>query len=393
MAYEYRGENSSYHDPLSGVQVTQLTDYLGHSNHAYFTHPGWLDGGRALLFVSDRNNTTELCRVDLESGVIRVLTEARTLNPGGKISCHAVHANPCRPEACLWAGRTLHAVSLEDRSARALFTLPEGFVTNLLGITADGRYVCCGVNEDPAKYYTSPAMTRSERREALLRAKPHSRIYRIPVDGGKAEIIHDERYLIGHINTSPTRPDLLTFCHEGPWGGVDQRIWGLDIHSGKTWPIRLRDKPYPTAVGHEYWLSDGEHIGFHGQPTVAPDETGPDKKTTLGCIRYDNRDHVEFRTPGVSGHTHSLAFRRIVGDGGGVIRLWDVDGNELQAPRTLCAHHTLTGFQRFHPHPAFHPDGRRVLFVSSRGGYSQLYLADVPDDISTLPEAGDGMPG
>ena len=35
------------------------------------------------------------------------------------------------------------------------------------------------------------------------------------------------------MNTSPTEPRYLTFCHEGPWDSVDQRIWGLDVHTGQ----------------------------------------------------------------------------------------------------------------------------------------------------------------
>ncbi|HUS57034.1 MAG TPA: oligogalacturonate lyase family protein [Planctomycetota bacterium] len=54
----------------------------------------------------------------------------------------------------------------------------------------------------------------------------------------------------------------MAFCHEGPWQRVDNRIWGLDIETRRAWKIR------PTApgecVGHEYWMSDGEHIGYHG---------------------------------------------------------------------------------------------------------------------------------
>jgi len=32
-----------------------LTDYRGHSHHLYFTNPGWHDGGRQVVFTSDRS--------------------------------------------------------------------------------------------------------------------------------------------------------------------------------------------------------------------------------------------------------------------------------------------------------------------------------------------------
>ncbi len=53
-------ERKTYIDPCSGVEVTQLTDYKGHSHHFYFTNSGWYENGRKLLFGSDRNNRTNL---------------------------------------------------------------------------------------------------------------------------------------------------------------------------------------------------------------------------------------------------------------------------------------------------------------------------------------------
>ncbi len=58
-------EWSADDDALSGVRVRRLTDYKGHSHHLYFTNPGWWDGGRRLLFGSDRDNRTNLFSIDL----------------------------------------------------------------------------------------------------------------------------------------------------------------------------------------------------------------------------------------------------------------------------------------------------------------------------------------
>jgi oligogalacturonide lyase len=49
-------ERSVYKDPASGATVTQLTSHKCHSNHHYFTYPGWYDRGRKLVIVSDRDN-------------------------------------------------------------------------------------------------------------------------------------------------------------------------------------------------------------------------------------------------------------------------------------------------------------------------------------------------
>jgi oligogalacturonide lyase len=71
----YKGEQFRYVDSYSGREVVQLTDYLGHSNHPYFTDPCWLDSGRSMIFRSDRENQSNLFRYDLDTGLITQLTD------------------------------------------------------------------------------------------------------------------------------------------------------------------------------------------------------------------------------------------------------------------------------------------------------------------------------
>ena len=66
---------------------------------------------------------------------------------------------------------------------------------------------------------------------------------------GEPETLWEEDCWIGHINTSPHDPSLLTFCHEGPWSQVDNRIWGLDADAKRAWKIRAADDA--SFVGHE----------------------------------------------------------------------------------------------------------------------------------------------
>jgi len=377
----WRPEFKDEADPVTGTPVRQLTDYLGHSNHPYFTHPGWYQGGKKLVFASDRNNQTDLFSLALDSGEITQLTDVSTLDTaGGKgWSCHAVAVNAKRPEVYAWLEKSLYAVNRETFEARRLFGVPEGFRPGSISVTADGANLCFGISEDLSKRIHMDLGHGYVGMYEIWAARPHCRIMKLSVDGGKPECVHEEEYWIGHINTSPTRPDLLTYCHEGSWHLVDNRIWGLNLSSGETWPIRPLDRP--GRIGHEYWMADGEHIGYHGSwPT--PESAGKRQfvhaEYILGRIRYDNTNHLEFTLAEETGHTHSLDFTRIVGDGGNGIWLWECDGKQLSGPRLLCEHRSLKGHQRGHPHPAFSPDGCRVLFTSSRTGYSNLYLVEAP---------------
>jgi oligogalacturonide lyase len=70
---KWPSELTTYQDPMTGAPVRQLTRYLGHSSHFYFTHPCWYDAGRKIIVASDRENRTNLFGVDWVSGDITQL--------------------------------------------------------------------------------------------------------------------------------------------------------------------------------------------------------------------------------------------------------------------------------------------------------------------------------
>jgi hypothetical protein len=98
---------------------------------------------------------------------------------------------------------------------------------------------------------------------------------RIAADGGGAATLRKEKTWIGHINTSPTQPHLLTFCHEGPWDLVDNRIWGLDLNTRKASPIRPREaRPAHPEVPREVHRALGEAHHAPGRGAAGPRRAG-----------------------------------------------------------------------------------------------------------------------
>lgn len=377
---EWPPEWSASADPETGVTVRRLTNYKGHSHHLYFTNPGWHAGGRRVLFGSDRCNRTNLFSLDLESGRIRQLTDLDMPPPPAETSFLFACVNPTREEAYFWHGRRLLAIDLESCALREIYAAPEGFLTNILNCTADGQYICTGLYEDLSHRFRVDLLHGYVGFREYWEARPLSRIIRVATDGSGAEVVFEERYWIGHVNTSPTQPNLLTFCHEGPWDQVDNRIWGLDLATGRTWPVRPRRTPRE-RVGHEYWLADGLHIGYHGR--------SEDGTAFYGAIRYDNSEQVEAPISGDSSHFHSNSLDLIVGDGNArhpYILLWRYREGRFEGPRKLCWHRGSFHVQQLHVHPRFTPDGRSVLFTADPDGYGNLYLVEVPP-FESLPLA------
>ncbi|MFZ4780580.1 MAG: oligogalacturonate lyase family protein [Terrimicrobiaceae bacterium] len=272
-------ETTTYKDPASGVLVTQLTNYKGHSHHFYFTNPGWYAGGRKLLFGSDRNNRTNLFGVDLASGEIDQLTDLEPVPLPREVEFLRACLNPVRDEAYFWHDLKLMAIDIASRQTRQLFELEPGWCCSMINCSSDGMSVFASVSEDLSDKIKTDFLRGYVGFAETWAAMPRSRIVRVASDGSGSDSVFEEQYWIGHVNTSPTQPTLLTFCHEGPWDKVDNRIWGLDATTGRAWKIR------PTSagehVGHEYWHRDGVHIGYHGWTP---------KGCVLGRVRFDDAE-------------------------------------------------------------------------------------------------------
>lgn len=371
-------------DLETGVKSVQLTDHKAHSHHLYFTNSGWYDENRQLLFGSDRGGSGNLYGIDLQSGEIRQLTDLDEGAGTGSGSFQSTSVNPRRAEAYFWWQGTLIAIDLDTLQERPLYSVPAGFrgggQTN---VTADGAYVCVNIGQDLSDRFRMDLGAGYVGMAEYWAAKPRCQVVRIPTQGGAANVVWEEESWIGHINTSPTQPNLLTFCHEGPWQKVDHRIWMLDLNTGKAWKLR------PTAanerVGHEYWFTDGEHVGYHGWTEGG----GP----FHGAVRHDNTSIGEYPVSHTSMHFHSNDLNLIVGDGNRdrpKLLLWRLTETGFDGPRVLLRHRGSFHIQAVHVHPRVSPDGSQILYTTDARGYGNPCLVDIPDfdSLPPLDEAG-----
>lgn len=364
----------TFTDPQTHVSIRQLTNYKAHSHHLYFTNSGWYDGGTKLLFGSDRCNRTNFYSLDLQSGDITQLTDLEPANTDFLFSS----LNPCRPEVYLWHEHTLVALDLHSLTERRLYHVPDGYAVNMTTVSADGKFVCTGIYEDLSSRFEVDLLHGYVGFREFWQAMPHSQILRISTETGVAQVIFEEDYWIGHVNGSPKLPDIATFCHEGPWDQVDHRIWGLNMQTRDVW--KIRSPVDHEQAGHEYWLSDGETIGYHGVYSTG--------EAFYGSIRYNNTDRIEAPFPGGSMHFQSNDLQLIVGDGqreNPYLLLWRFANGHFEGPRRVLTHRGTFQIQQLHVHPRFSPDGKHILFTSDLSGYGQLYLIETPD-FDTLPK-------
>ena len=368
----YAPEKYCYTDPDTGVQVTRLTGWRANSNHLYFTNNCFYENGKKIVFESDRENAHNLFSMDLETGIIDQLTDFPVLPYPRGYGFLESFVDPVQENCCFFAENILYILNVRTKELRQIYRMPKGFFHHISSITADGKYVLTSIYETGEDDFAG-----NRRLQEICDAKPLSQILRIPVSGGTAEVIWEERNFIAHVNASPTDPDLLTFCHEGHWNMVDHRLWLCRISTGEV--RKLHPCGEQEMIGHEYWYADGKRIGYHGHKAG---------EKILGTVDLDHGTDVSYGFPFNTGHIFSQDEQLIVGDGdrdGRYIRIWRFLEGKYEEPRALCMHGSSCKRQRTHVHPRLTPDGKAVLFTSDETGYEQLYLAHLPDDLSTLP--------
>ena len=371
----FESERTTIEDRITGAKIHQLTDYMGHSVHPYFTEDGWYDNDSRMLFTSDRELARNLYSLHLESGEISRLTNFSA----GDIDLKShMPVNKIKNESYFVHNNCLHAISLDTLEIRPLYIIPHGFRFWGGMPTADGKYVVGGLmalDKAGANMQGKGYIGFRERFES----KPDCRIIRIDVTNRSVDEVWQEYCLVGHINPSTTLPNIITFCHEGPWPLVDNRIWMLDMNTGKA--IKIRERRIPEEqIGHEYWLADGETIAYQ-----VHDNTG----TWFGFSKYNGeilREAESCKHPQLSpDHVHSLTMDYVVGDSGRGIHAFQYNGKEYEKARLLCTHDSTFDFSAYHPHPRITNDGKHVIFNSMRSSYCNIYMIDIPSDFYSLP--------
>ncbi len=360
-------------DPITGAAVTRITDGVGDTIFPYFTQALFTDDGRSVLLSGNRSGTWQAYLLGLDSGEMRQLTD----EPDG-ISTHCSTVLPTQNAVAVLAGRSVKRISLDDLSSETLYETPEGFRPSILSPTGDGASVTFCYSE-VLNLSTRTGKIYSDFLEHLYR-RPTSVVMRVSTDGSGAEALWGEREWISHVNVSLTDPDIVCFCHEGPWHLV-QRLWIVRAGTHEVWPLLLQRRHLDRS-GHEYFTASGRVV-----TQWATRETPTSSQSThfnavvdpsgenLEMFRYDGPHPSHIQTsPDESLLVGDTCHAPGVDDPRGMMSLVRHEG-ERAILQPLCRHDTSWVTQHSHPHPIFTPDGASVLFNSDREGQSNLYKA------------------
>ncbi len=352
-------------EPSTGHKVVRLSTEPGTSSF-YFHQNGYTGSGDKLV-VATRNG---LSTIDLKSHKIEQVVEGRAANVVvGKKSRQVFYSQ----------GSKVLATDLDSRKTREVATLPpemrggSGFAVNADETLLGGSFVEGGPRASP-----QPA-ARAGGLEARWAAHLPMRLYTVNIKSGGVKTFHPSTEWLNHVQFSPTDPNLIMFCHEGPWHKVD-RIWTIRTDGTGLKKIHSRTMDMEIA-GHEFFSADGKTIWYDLQ-------TPKGKEFWLASYNLSSGKTVKYAVEREHWSVHFNASpdgRRFAGDGGGPnsvaapgngqwIYLFTPKNGKLDAERLVdLSKHNY----RLEPNVTFTPDGKWIVFRSNMHGATHVYAVEV----------------
>ncbi len=379
-------EMREFKDVKTGRTIRQLTA-TGNNVHLYFTENSFDNVKNEIIFVSDRASGEDkrpedsprynIFRMDLGTGLITQLTDEPR-------SVGSVTKTPDSRLIVYTTGKQIKRLDTESSETTVIYEETGNFSVGAPSIAANRRYIAFTRNE---KVDAPRGPNYTGFKESFYRIKD-GRVTLAYLDGSGAFDVFKDTHWLGHFQFCPDDSTLATFCHEGPWNLVTQRIWILDFVSREAKPC-YRQEEYD-SIGHEFWTQDG-HIFF--------DDRGPGHDGTITSSRTqavatevpvnenamtpfvglaDRYGNLVRRVemPFYCNHYHANPDNTLlVGDDVDDLVLIDISGTEARLS-VLCHHRTSWHTQSSHCHPTWSWDGTRILYASDLGGKVNIYLVE-----------------
>ncbi|MES2645867.1 MAG: oligogalacturonate lyase family protein [Bacteroidota bacterium] len=369
-------------------KVIKLTRRTG-NNMSFYFHNNPFIGNTMIFYGTNYLNTSANDSVKQETGNIPSVNkqlysvDLNTL----EIKQLTNHSLPMNGEIVAAKNRLVYyqindsifSTSLDRNDTKLVYIFPEGFKGNITTLNSNELLLAGAWSSPKEKDIQKNNPNKSSYFDLIYEAKLPRTLFTINVKTGELKKIFSDSAWLNHVQFSTTDPNLLMFCHEGPWHKVD-RIWTIDLQTNKVSLVHKRTMDMEIA-GHEWFAPDGKTIWFDLQQprgatffvAGADLTTGIEKKYALTRDEWS----IHFNT--------SPDQKLFCGDGGDQgqvakavngrwIYLFKPEGDDFVSTKLVnMKNHNY----KLEPNVHFSPDGKWVIFRANFEGHTDVYAVEI----------------
>ncbi len=165
-----------------------------------------------------------------------------------------------RKEVFYQVNDTVFSVNIYTKKETKVYVFPPDFKAGITCINADGTLLGGVKSSDEEKELFKNNPGKSSYFNIIYEARLPRTLFTIDLKTKDLNKLFTDSAWLNHVQFSAANPNLLMFCHEGPWHKVN-RIWTIDVKTKKITQIHQRVMDMEIA-GHEWSSADGNIIWY-----------------------------------------------------------------------------------------------------------------------------------
>ena len=361
-------------DATTHHTVIRLTNKPG-NNASFYFHNNPFVGNKMVFYSTDSTNGHQLYTVDLNTRKLEQVThQASPMN--GEIVAAKGH------NVYYQIKDSVFVTNIDSRQTKLVYVFPASFKASITTVNANETLLAGYRSSDAEREIYRLNPEKHDYFNKIYEAHLPRTLFVIDINGKQLKPIFTDSAWLNHVQFSSTDPNLLMFCHEGPWHKVD-RIWTIDVRDANKGKVQLMHKRTMDneIAGHEWFSSDGKTIWFDLQLPRGTNfyiggvnvKTGEEKKYKLDRNEWS----VHFTT--------SPDQKLFAGDGGDpgqvakapdgmYIYLFTPEGDHFKATKLVnMKYHNY----KLEPNVHFSPDGKWIIFRANFEGQSEVYAVKI----------------
>ena len=375
-------------DKTTGHKIIKLTRRAG-NNMSFYFHNNPFVGNKMIFYGTDFLNTAQNDSVKQETGNIPASNkQLYSVDLGSlKVEQLTFQSSPMNGEIVSAKDKLIYyqvkdsvfSTNIDTKKAKLIYVFPADFRAAVTTVNSDGTLLAGAWSSDKEKDILKNNPNKSSYFNLIYEAKEPRTLFTINIKTGELKKIFTDSAWLNHVQFTTKDPNLLMFCHEGPWHKVD-RIWTINVKTGETRLMHKRTMDMEIA-GHEFPSIDGSRIWFDLQKPrgEAFYLAGVDVKSGNEIQYAMKRDEwsIHFNTS-----PDQKIFAGDGGDPGQVAKAPDGEWIYLFTPVGDSLHSVKLVNMKNHnyklePNVHFSPDGKWIIFRANFEGNTDVYAVSI----------------